>query len=147
MDVGEGSEEVALAAPRKGMRGVAEEQAKTEPKAVHRIMSVTSTAAPRPWRRSMNSGDHVLRVEHLPPRDHAQERQVEQEVAHRAAEDREEDRPRDHPRRVADLVADVADVVVAEVVVDRDEAALPSPSTKPRLNAKAPGGKVERRPA
>ena len=87
---------------------------------------------------------HELGGEHLPPRNHPEQREVEQEIAHRAAEDREEDRARDHLGGLPDLVADVADVVVAEVVVDRDEGGAAQAEDEPAVEGKGAGGEVER---
>ena len=56
----------------------------------------------------------------LAPGDDADDREVDQQIDDRDEDDADQDRARDHPRRILDLVADVADVVVAEIIVDAD---------------------------
>ena len=144
VDVREGLEEVALDRGRERDARIAEEQREDRPERGPQDHQRDRHRRPPPVQPLHELRDHVLRVEHLPPGDHAEEREVEQEVPHRAPEDREEDRARDHARRVPDLVADVADVVVAQVVVDRDEGRAAQAEHEAAVEVEGPGGEVER---
>ena len=144
MDVREGLEEVALGGRRERDARVAEEEGEDRAERGPQDDDRHRHRRSAPVEPLHELRDDELRVEHLPPRHHAEERQVEQEVAHRAAEDREEDRARDHARRVADLVADVADVVVAEVVVDRDEGRAAQAEDEPAVEVERARREVER---
>src|SRR6266513_2304333 len=56
----------------------------------------------------------------VPPRDDADNREIGREVDHRDRYRADENRPWDDPTGILDFVADIADVVVAEVVVDAE---------------------------
>ena len=56
----------------------------------------------------------------LTPRDDADDREVDRDVDRGDRDDADHDRARDDPTWILDFVADVADVVVAEEVVDAD---------------------------
>src|SRR5213080_613976 len=56
----------------------------------------------------------------VPPRDNADNRQIDREIDHRDQDGADENRPWDHPAGILYLVTDIADVVVAQVVVDAD---------------------------
>ena len=52
------------------------------------------------------------------PRHNADDREIDADVDHRDRHGAHQNRPRDHPAGILHLVADVADIVVAEVVVN-----------------------------
>ena len=56
----------------------------------------------------------------LPPRHHANDRKIDPDVDDGNGDGADHDRPWNDAPRIAHFVADVADVVVAEVVVDPD---------------------------
>src|SRR5437667_9892059 len=56
----------------------------------------------------------------VPPRDDPDNREINREVDHGNRYRADENRPWDDPTGMLDFVADIADVVVAEVVVDAD---------------------------
>ena len=80
----------------------------------------------------------------LAPRHDADDREVDAEVDHRDGGGADQDRPRDHAARVAHLVADVADVVVAEVVVDPDARRGAEPEEEAEREVERAGREVER---
>ena len=56
----------------------------------------------------------------VPPRHHADNRQIDRDVDDCDQDGADEDRSRDHPAGVLDFVTDIAHIVIPEVVVDAD---------------------------
>ena len=122
VDRAEPAEEVPLAGRGVRHARVAEQCPRTPTRSnSRRGTRVTSVAAHWPWTRHMNSAVRLsFACRRLAPRHDAGDGEMDQGEQHDDGQRADEDRPRDGPGRVADLAAEVADVVVAEVRVDRE---------------------------
>ncbi len=144
VEAAEGAEEVPIPRGREGHAGVAEQEredrAESSPEDHHGHDEGRATAVD-PLHELR---DHELGRKHLPPGQDAQEREVQQEVRERTAEDGVEDRAGYDSPGIPDLVPDVADVVVAQVVVDGDQGGAPQPEHEAAVEVESPRRKVER---
>src|SRR5687767_15094377 len=77
------------------------------------------------------------------PRHYADDRQVDADVDDRDGDSADEDRPWNYAARVAHLVADVADVVIAQIVVDPDARCRAQPEEEAEREIERARGKVE----
>ena len=80
----------------------------------------------------------------LAPGHHADDREVDGEIEDRDRDDADQDRTRNHASGILDFVADVADVVVAEIVIDADSRRGAEAKQKADREVERAGRKVER---
>src|SRR5262245_1288631 len=77
------------------------------------------------------------------PRNNADDRQVDRDVDRRDRDHADDDRARDCPSGIFDLVADVADVVIAQVIVDADPRSRAESEQKPGREVERAWRKIE----
>src|SRR6266540_1393346 len=77
------------------------------------------------------------------PRNNADDRKVDRDVAHRDRDHAYDDRARDCPSGIFDFVADVADVVIAQVIVDADPRSRAESEQKPGREGERAWWKIE----
>src|SRR5215510_4075791 len=77
------------------------------------------------------------------PRNYADDRKVDRDVDRRDRDHADDDRARDRPSGISDLVADVADVVIAQVIVDADPRSRAESEQKPGREVERAWWKIE----
>src|SRR5215510_7412624 len=77
------------------------------------------------------------------PRNNADDRKVDRDVDRRDRDHADDDRARDRPSGIFDLVADVADVVIAQVIVDADLRSRAESEQKSGREVERAGWKIE----
>src|SRR4030095_72520 len=82
----------------------------------------------------------------LSPGNDTDDRQIDQDVDDRDKNNADQDGARYDPSRILHLIADVADVIVAQIVVNADARGRAKADKKSERKVKRPGWKVERNP-